>query len=191
MSNSKRELVKVYIVIHLVLVPLFSLGQNDSTGIYASADDFLSNRLTYSASCSNEGNKISFREKVIKLKIGDGAQKGAYKLKNDRVFGLKTCKNTYRFQDGLEYKVVNTEDIPLYSRTIMAGGDGSFYDEIYFFSIKPEGEIKRLTKRGLKEAYSSNSEFVNYIETVFKNDYDLNNRLNPYMLVYFFKKCKE
>lgn len=191
MSSFNKSLIKICIWTNLMLVPLCVSAQNDSSGIFMNAGDFLSNRLTYQAACSNEDNKISFGGKVIKIKIQEGSQKGTHKLQNDKVFGLKTCKNTYRFQDGVEYKVINTKHIPLYSRTIMTGGDGSFYDEIYFFSIKPEGEIKRLTKAGLKEAYASNSEFVNYIETVFKNDYELNSRLNPQMLIYFFEKSEK
>jgi hypothetical protein len=127
MSNSKRELIKVYAMTHLLLVPLFSSGQNDSTGIFASAEDFLSNRLTHSASCSNEKNKVSFGAKVVKIKNEEGSQKETYKLKNDKIFGLKTCKNTYRFHDGLDYKVINTKYLPVYSRSIATGSEGTFY----------------------------------------------------------------
>jgi hypothetical protein len=191
MSSFSKSLIKTCIWTNLILVPFCVSAQNDSSGIFMNTGDFLNNRLTYQAACSNENNKVSFRGKVIKIKIQEGSQKRTYKLKNDKVFGLKTCKNTYRFQGGLEYKVINTKYIPLYSRTVMSGGDGAFYDEVYYFSIKPEGEIQRLTKAALKEAYSSNSEFVNYIETVFKNDYELNSQLNPYMLIYFFEQFKK
>jgi hypothetical protein len=191
MLNSKRELVKVCVMMQLVLAPLFSSGQNDSTGVFASAEDFLNNRLTYSASCSNEDNKIRFGGKVVKVKIKEGSQKGTHKLKLDKVFGLNTCKNTYRFQDGLDYKVVNTKYITLYSRLVAVGSEGASYEDEYYFSLRADDKIQRLTKRALKEAYSSNPEFVNFIETNFKNDRELNFQLNPYMLIYFFKKCQE
>jgi hypothetical protein len=194
MSNFKQELIKVCIIMHLVLAPLLSSGQNDSTGIFARAEDFLSNRLTYSASCSNEENKIKFGGKFIKVKIEEGSQKGTYKLKNDKIFGLKTCKNTYRFQDGLDYKVINTKYIPMYTRSIMTGGDGAFYEDQYYFSVRPEGKIQPLTKGALKEAYSSNPEFVSYIESSFKNDRELgvyNDQLKQYMLIYFFERSEK
>lgn len=160
-------MIKVCIIMHLVLAPLFSSGQNETTGIFASADDFSSNRLTYSASCSNEDNKIRFGRKMVKIKIDEGSQKRTHKLKNDKIFGLKTFKHTYRFQDGLDYKVINTKYVPMYSRSIMTG-NGAFHEDQYYFSVKPEGRIQPLTKRALQEAYSSNPEFVNYIESSFK-----------------------
>jgi hypothetical protein len=194
MSNFRKSLIKICIWINLILVPLCLPAQNDSTGIYMNAEDFLSDRLTYSASCSNENNQIRFGEKVVKIKVDEGPEKGTHKVKTDKVFGLKTCTSIYRFQEGIGYKVINTKHIPLYSRTIMTGGDASFYDEIYFFSIKPEAEIQRLTKAALKKAYASNSEFVSYIKSRFKNDLELavfNDQLNQYMLLYFFETSEK
>jgi hypothetical protein len=192
MSNSKWELIKVYAMIHLVLTPLFSSGQNDSTGIFASGEDFLSKRLTYSASCSNENNKIDFWGKNVRFKIDEGSKKRKYKFNNDRIFGLTTCKNTYRFQDRLEYNIINTRHVPIYSRTIATGSsEGTFYEDQYFFSVLAEGKIPPLTKLALKEVYSSNAEFVSYGDSSFKKYRELgvyNDQLKQYMLIYFFEK---
>lgn len=191
MLSFSKSLIKICIWINLIHVPFGASAQNDSSGIFMTARDFLSNRLTYSASCSNENNKIIFGGKFVKLKIDEGLEKGMHKIKNDKIFGVKTCKKTYRFQDGLDYKVINTKNITLYSRSVSTGGDGSFYEEVYFFGTTPEGKIQPLTKRALKEAYSSNSEFVNYIETSFKNDRELNSNLGPKMLLIFFERSEK
>ncbi|QLH33497.1 MAG: hypothetical protein HWD62_14680 [Cyclobacteriaceae bacterium] len=164
-----------------------------TTGVFMDANDFSNDRLTYSALCSTGSNKVRLGGKFVKIKIDEGSKKGLHKIKLNQVFGVRTCKNTYRIQDGLDYKVINTKYISLYSRLIEIGAEGSFYEDLYYFSATPEGRIQPLTKRNLKDAYPSNSEFVNYIDKSFKDDSELgvfNSQLNQYMLVYFFEKSK-
>lgn len=194
MSSFSRSIVRICVGSTLVLVSVCVSAQNDSTGIFLNAEDYLSNHLTHSASCSNRKNKIKLGTKTVKLKIDDGSVKGTHKVERDKVFALRTCKNTFRFQDGLDYKVINTEHISLYSRSISTGGEGAFYYDEYFFSVTPEAKIQPLTKSNLKEAYSGNSEFVSYIERNFRKDYqlgDFNEHLKKYMIIYFFEESQK
>jgi hypothetical protein len=178
----------LFLISIIFFIPLAALCQNEASGVYISADDFRNNRISFSSICNQDiKTSVRFKDHTLILKQGHHKQE----FNKARVFAVKTCENTFRIQNNSEYRVVNLELIPLYSQSIPVGGEGAFYDEVFFFSVERDSEIIPLSKRALKAAYPENLKFDSLINFSFKNDRDLgsyNEHLKTYMVIHFFKE---
>jgi hypothetical protein len=168
-------------------ISAMALSQNDTSGVYLSAVDFANSKLTVPSACTSNENWIKIQNRFITVKINQEKHKFA----KAEIFGVRTCRNTYRIQQNMEFKVINTDSIILYSRSVSVSSEGSFYEDVFFFSLSPVSEIIPLTKEALKSAFSGNLKFLTFVDSSFKRDSELgtfNKQLNKYMIIYFYEQ---
>ncbi|MBX2916778.1 MAG: hypothetical protein KF856_16025 [Cyclobacteriaceae bacterium] len=179
--------MKTVLTLVFLSISVMALSQNDTSGVYLSAVDFSNNKLAVPSACPSHENWIKIQNRFITVKINQEK----YKFAKSEIFGVRTCRNTYRIQKNAEFKVINNDYFILYSQSISVGSEGSFYEDVFFFSLSPISEIIPLTKEALKMAFSENSKFVTFVDSSFKRDYELgtfNKQLNKYMIVYFYEE---
>lgn len=158
-----------------------ALSQNKTSGIYLTAEDFKNNKLAFSSACPAGKKAIQFQN-----------QKRLFLT--PEVFAVKICQDIFRIQNNSRFKIINPDIIPLYSQSVSVGGDGYFYEDAFFFSVKPDSEILPLTKSALAKAFTENQKFIDLINSSFKNEKKLmtfNKHLNKYMLIYYYEKSIE
>lgn len=166
---------------------MVALCQAQTTGVYITAEDFKANRPSYPILCQKGEGSVKI--KASSIIVAD--KKGKHKFDKKSVFAVRTCKNTFRIWGNDEYRIINSEEMYLYSRLISLGGEGAFYEEKFFFSLEADSEIIPLTKEELKNAFPENAKFHKSINGSFRNNADLglfNKHLRVYMIIYFYKQ---
>jgi len=151
------------------LTTLFAFAQN--SGVYLSASDFASGKLTYEINCATEKHKIKLNEFLNQDHITVVHDKQPHKLLKKEIFGYKDCDNlTYRFADKSHYAILNpTEDILLYKHSI-EGSKNQKAEVHYYFSVSGAGEMQALTLMNLKKAFPENHKLRDALDAGFKSD---------------------
>ena len=151
------------------LTTLFAFAQN--SGVYLSASDFASGKLTYGINCSTEKHKIMLNEFLNQDYITVVHDKQSHKLLKKEIFGYKDCDNiTYRFAEKSHYVILNpTEQILLYKHTIK-GSKNQPAEVHYYFSVSGTGEVQALTLVNLKKAFPENHKLHDALDAEFKSD---------------------
>jgi hypothetical protein len=158
------------------LLPIGSLAQKDSSGIYKSADDFQQGKLSYAINCKTQTHTINdnliFNESDVKVKH-EGV---AYTLKKSETYGYRDMKGAdYRFVDNHSYKILNKgESLSLYMfRKAKSEKGATQYASVYYFSKDFASSPILLTKDNLKAAFPDNHKFHDALDAQFKNDKEL------------------
>ena len=151
------------------LTTLFAFAQN--SGVYLSASDFASGKLTYGINCSTEKHKIMLNEFLNQDYITVVHDKQSHKLLKKEIFGYKDCDNlTYRFAEKSHYVILNpTEQILLYKHAIK-GSKNQPAEVHYYFSVFGAGEVQALTLMNLKKAFPENHKLHDALDAEFKTD---------------------
>ena len=151
------------------LTTLFVFAQN--SGVYLSASDFASGKLTYEINCATEQHKIKLNEFLNKDYITVVHNKQPHNLQKKEIFGYKDCDDlSYRFTGDNHYVILNpTEEILLYKHTI-AGSKNQEAAIHYYFSLSSKGEVQTLTLANLKNAVPNNLKFHDALDAEFKTD---------------------
>ena len=148
------------------------MAQN--SGVYLSAADFASGKLTYEINCSTEKHKIQLNEFLNQDYITVVHDKQSHKLPKKEIFGYKDCDNiTYRFAEKSHYVILNpTEEILLYKHTI-EGAKNQKAEIHYYFSVSGAGQVQSLTLMNLKNAFRGNHRLHDALDAEFKSDAEL------------------
>ena len=151
------------------ITTLFASAQN--SGVYLSASDFASGKLTYEINCSTEKHKIKLNELLNQDYITVIHDKQSHKLQKKEIFGYKDCDNlVYRFAGNTHYVILNpTENILLYKHTIDASKNQKA-EVHYYFSVSGAGEVQTLTLMNLKKAFPDNHKLHDALDAEFKSD---------------------
>ena len=170
--KNKLKIIKIAIIF---LVSTITLNAQESVqGIFVTSNDFRMNKISY-APLMNKKYKISlhdvFYKSVINIQIGDSI----FTIKKESIFGYSDIKNTvFRFKGNSLYKVINpTENILLYSKTVLGGFKNLQTITKFYFSQNDSSAILPLTKWNLKNAFMNDSAFHELLDMEFSNDNDL------------------
>lgn len=155
----KISSVKIFFGALLIFNSLIGLSRHEIRGVYLTVDDFKNNNLKFSSVCTQQGN-IKLQSKSL--------QEQKVNIPKSDVFGVGTCKGTWRIYKNNEFKIINTDSIVLYTKTVAFGEDSYVYEDAFFFSVKLDTEIVSLTKAYLEIAFSENKKFPDLIDTAFR-----------------------
>ncbi|MDP2386954.1 MAG: hypothetical protein Q8M29_11320 [Bacteroidota bacterium] len=146
-------------------------AQEHHRGIYRSAEDFVSRKLSHGSKHTHIKLHEVFKKDIIEVKHNDSN----YVYKKQEVFGYK--ENTgeeFRIHDYKFYQILNpTEKILIYKipHGIPQKGQAQAYS--YFFSKSASSSILPLTLKEIENQFAGNVKFDEFIETHFKSDGDL------------------
>jgi len=167
----------------VLIYPFLVLGlstkmeaQKVNEGVYLTAHDFASGKISYESNQSNQKYRLYLHEALngstIKIINGDAITI----LSKDSIFGYRSDDDTYyRFYNKAEYKIINhSEKILLYS-TISTEGSPKNKRTVtnYFFSADASSPIYPLTKSNLKTAFFDEVKFIELLNTYFQSDNEL------------------
>jgi hypothetical protein len=149
-------------------------AQQQHEGIFLTADDFSSMKISYPHSTLDKKCKITLNETFntanIKVNIGDSVTT----LVKDSIFGYRDKRGTcYRFYNNVPYRILNpNEKILLYSKTILSGVPKNPHNvTTYYFSVNHESPIWPLSIWNLDLAFKDDIVFHLLLNSYFsKND---------------------
>jgi len=179
-----------------VVVSINLIAQKINEGVYLSAADFTTGKISYINSQNNEKYKFyihdGFNTSLIKIIIGNSV----IKLNKDSIFGYRDKKNIYyRFFNKNVYKLINpSEQILLYSRTFSEGGFRNNHSVTnYFFSANANASIYPLSKWNLKKVFYTDIRFLELLDIYFDCDnelisYDIINKIYNLNRIYELSK---
>lgn len=181
----------------LILKSTLGFSQNDSSGIYFTANDYLKHKLSFVINCKTQKHKIKdemlFHPKEVSIKHNDTT----YKYPKDSVYGIKHCDGSVvRVYNNSEYSMLNPdESILLYIVTSGSGTKASPVITKYYFSKDAQSNIQELTIHNVKAAFPDNHKFHDLIDMEFhSNDelvaYDEIHKMRKINRVLFISKGK-
>jgi hypothetical protein len=166
----------------------------NTSGIYATATDFLQQKLTYEINC-NSKDKLKLNE-FFGSSTGYILYNGQrHTFDKTKVYGYRSCANkNYRFYNHSTYQILDTAGFYIYyqyrQEEITKGKEPVKKDE-YFFSKNDDGDIQLLTIDNLTKAFPANDKFHYAIEQAFRSDKELmayDNFRHAYKIKYFYNQ---
>jgi hypothetical protein len=188
---------KIISIVIVTAIFSFSVkGQIDSSGIYKTTDDFVARKLAFGGNHKMDKHRLSlnnfFNRPYITIRHNDTA----FNISRNDIYG-------YRLQNRAEYRIVNrhdlrilnaTEYIIIYRRDVTHPPSGKTNVTNYYFSIGPYSSVQSLTIKNLKKAFSSNQQFIEEIDGLFKYNTELatyDKQHNMYAINWIYKKSVE
>jgi hypothetical protein len=154
-----------------LLVGVSGFAQNDSSGVYASAEDFTNQKLTLASDCKTEKHRIKLNDFAGKSYIEVIHQGEPHRFEKSEIFGYRQCDgNVFRFVSGKHYRLLNpTERVLLYKSEISPIGKNPG-KTTYYFSKDAASAALPLTLRNLKAGFPDNHAFHDALDAQFKTD---------------------
>lgn len=157
-------------LLSLLAVATSAQGQTAplGSGLYKSAADFRSHRLTLSVDCKTETHKLRLHEFSGKpyVTVKHGGED--YKMAKASLFGFRDCEgHDYRFAtDNQHYPILNPgEELLLYKmEQSVAGKNTSAPLQQLFFSSSAEAPLQPLTLLAVKKAFPENHRFHDLLD---------------------------
>ena len=159
----------------IVLIVALSIGAKAQTsGVYLSATDFDSGKLTYAIDCAKEKHKIKLHEFLGKDYITVIHEKQPHDLKKKEIFGYRDCDGAiYRLGIDKHYQVINPKEKILLYRIEVPGSKNQSAVITYYFSNSADNEIQNLSLTNLKKAFPNNHKFHDALDTEFGSNGNL------------------
>lgn len=146
-------------------------AQEHQRGIYRSAEDFVSRKLTHASKHTHIKLHEVFKKDIIEVKHNDSN----YVYKKHEIFGYK--ENTgeeFRVHEYKFYQILNpTEKVLIYKMPHGIPQKGQAQAYSYFFSKNASSPILSLTLKNVEGQFADNVKFDEFLETHFKTDEDL------------------
>ncbi|MGZ3755229.1 MAG: hypothetical protein ACXVAY_19540 [Mucilaginibacter sp.] len=165
-----------------------SIAQDGPIGLYLTLADYQNHKVNFETSTNTIRLNTLFETKDIVV-WHDGKREI---LSKKDVFGYRFKNEDYRFFNNQAYKIVDTKDFYLYSKSkLVQQGKGMKPVEIYYFSDAANSPIAQLSIRNLEVAYARNLKFKYTVEQYFKSDDELiayDNAIKEYKLKYLFEQ---
>ena len=138
------------------------------SGIYMSAADYKSGKLTYDSDNARSKTRIYIHDffwNMPGVKIISDGKKYAYK--KSELYGFRDQNNNvYRFYDNTKYRIAEAGKIYIYvQERNIAQSKGYKVVNAYYFSTTPNGNI--LPVSNLKNVYRSNDTFCDLLDQYF------------------------
>lgn len=151
--------------------------ESKGSGIYMTAADYASGKLSLEVDCKSEKHKIKTHDFTGKPHIVVIHQGNEFRYKKSSVYGYRDCDgNVFRFVGNNEYKILESKSLTLYQIDVLKpnpSGKGSVTVKESYFSLKQDSEIKSLTIFNLKNAFPDDHNFHDQLDAAFKYDEDL------------------
>ncbi|MFN8254185.1 MAG: hypothetical protein U0W24_00755 [Bacteroidales bacterium] len=180
-----KNLIQVLFIVMVITIANSASAQNitdglkTKSGVYMSFADFKANKLNLEVDYTKEKHKIKINEFLNKSEIDVIHQDKKYSFKKKEVYGIRDGKGAdYRFFNDLEYRILQTDTIYIYSKneTVKTGNSKNQRTSQvtkYFFSKSGDSELLALTYENLKQAFPENHKMHDALEMMFKSDSDL------------------
>jgi hypothetical protein len=157
---------KLHIIVGM-LTALCNIYAKAQTGIYTSAADYKSNKLTYESKCPEGRHSLHLHDffgNSPHITVINNGEK--HKLLKNELFGFRNCNGeVYRFHHNAEYLVAEAGGIIIYSQTQnIAQSKGFKVVNKYYFSATADGEIFPLTIGNLKNAFHGDDQLYELID---------------------------
>jgi hypothetical protein len=174
-------------LLFIVIIGLVSLSQifgqtnetlSNKSGLYVTASDFSSGKLTYEINCLTEKHKIKpsdfLGSKTIKIIHRDST----IKLSKSAIWGFRLCDGKeFRIYQNKEYEILDKSGFVVYliKETINSHSKSNktVSKTSYFFSEELGGQLKELTLKNIETSFLLNKKFHDLIDLQFKSDADL------------------
>lgn len=160
----------------LIMNCTMCLSQQDSSGIYLKANDYIHHKLSYAQGCNSKKQEkiktdIAFHSNEISVTYNNNT----YKFSKDSVYAVKYCDGSIvRIYNKSEYPLINPgESIIIYKLVSAPVSKGESSTIKYYFSKGARGNIQELTLANVEKAFSKNQKFQTLIEEEFHSDADL------------------
>jgi len=156
---------KLYIVIFLIALSGINVFAQSGAGLYLTASDFVSKKLSYQSKHSRVKTHEVFKKDIIQIICNDST----YTFKKDSVYG-------YRSKDGIDYRIVEgklfpiinpAESILIYKWQESAGMKGQTPTFKYYFSKDHHSPLYILSLNNLEKVFASNKKFLKILEMYF------------------------
>lgn len=164
--------LKMILNIVFALTSLSAFSQE--SGVYLSASDFTSGKLTYGINCATEKHKIKLNEFFNKDYITVVHNNVPNKLVKKDIYGYKDCDGvTYRFINNNHFTILNpAESMLIFKHTTRASKNQEAVN-LYYFGFAGSDVATELTLGNLKKADPENHKFHDALDAEFKSDSDL------------------
>ena len=187
------------LILLIILVNIYSSvvkAQNDSSGIYKTADDFAAKKLSFAINCQIEKHKIYLNGFFTKPFIIVKHYDSSYKIFRKDIYGYRFCTGeTYRIAKSYDLEILNPEEyIIIYRRNIINPPVGKTNVTNYYFSIGAYSSVQSLTFKNLKKAFPGNQKFYKQLESMFKYNTELatyDNQYKMFMINWIYKESLE
>ncbi len=133
--------------LYTLLFLFISFLSQAQDGVFLTAEDFIENKVY-----RPEDSKI--HERFATVSIKNNGSKIIYS--SDNAYGYKLKDRQWRFTENRTYEVVSTEGLWVYR--VQNATDLSSFS--YYFSDGAYGEVKPLTRRNIRNCFSSNSKLM-------------------------------
>jgi len=174
----KTKLFSLAVVGLISIGSIFSQALSNKSGLYMTASDFSSDRLTYEINCVTEKHKIKTSDflntKTVKVTHRDST----IKLAKSSIWGFLLCDGKeYRIYQNKEYLIKDKGAITVYQITEKSQTspkrNQTVSKTMYFFSEDANSPLKGLTLKNVETSFTSNKKFHDLIDLQFKSDADL------------------
>lgn len=187
------------LIVSMMLINVFffvAIAQNDSSGIYKTADDFAAGKLSFSINCQTGKHKIYLNDFFNKPYITVKHNDSSYRIFRKDIYGYHFCNGeTYRIVNSYDLQVLNPEEyIIIYRKNITRPPTGKTNVTNYYFSKGPNSNVQQLTFKNLKKAFSENQRFYRQVDSMFKYNTELkvyDDQHKMYMINWIYKKSLE
>jgi len=172
-----------------------SINSVNTCGLYLTADDFRSHKLSYEVGCTNSTDKLKIND-MFGSSTGYVVVHGQkHSFDKNSTYGYRDCHNKdYRFYDKSSYEILDTAAFFLYYQyrsEELTKGKGLVKVDEHFFSTKANGPIQKLTLDNLKNAFPDNDKFRYALDATFRSDKELmayDQYLNVYKVKYIYSQ---
>jgi hypothetical protein len=167
-----------------------SWAKSGKIGIYLTAEDYINHKLSYET--DGKDGKVKLNEMFASANVvvvENGTRKV---LPKKQIFGYRLDNDDYRYYNNQAYRILDTQGFLIYTSLKLAPATkGVKPTPFYFFSAKPEADIKQLTMDNLQEVFSANTKFLYSVESLFKSDSELtayDPTLKTYKIKYLYEQ---
>jgi hypothetical protein len=168
---------KLAILTASVFLSVGAFAQTGGSGIYKTAEDFKTGKLSLQVDCKTESHKIKLNDFFGKSYIIVVHEGKGYKFEKKDIYAYQLCNGEiYRFvTNNSEDLILNPkEQILIYKYENNKGiAKGSPKIVQYFFSKDAASPLESLTMENLKIAFPTNHKFHDAMEATFKSDLEL------------------
>jgi hypothetical protein len=181
--------IKLLIPALLMIVFVQNSFAKQTIGLYLTAEDFLNHKLSYESDGSN-GNKIQLHEVFgsYKVVVIQGHQRLVFS--KGAIFGYRSNGQDFRYFNNEAFRIIDTKGFYIYGYCkLIPAGKGLRQSEFFYFSSKPDDEIKPLTMDNLQSVFSKDTRFLYAIQGFFRTDNELTSydaSLKEYKLKYLY-----
>jgi hypothetical protein len=171
----KKNFISAALICTSFVFAFNASAQKDSSGIYKTATDFSSKKLSLAINCKTESHKIKINDIFSQEKITVVHDGKSYDFKKSDIYGYKLCNGeTFRFSGNRDYQVMNPDEvILLYKVEVMQTKAQAPKVYTYYFSKHAASPLQELTKANLKAAFPTNHKFHDGLDADFKSDSEL------------------